>query len=92
MRFGVRSRRPKVSLRERAALVHRLGYDGIELGQEWQLAGKAIQEQLAGIGAAVSRDCGIDPAFGYGSGKRAKGVASDQRRLRMSQTGRRLRD
>jgi hypothetical protein len=92
VRFGVRSPRPKVSLRERAALVHRLGYDGIELGQEWQLAGKAIQEQLAGIGAAVSRDCGIDPAFGYGSGKRAKGVASDQRRLRMSQTGRGLRD
>jgi len=34
VRFGVRTPFPKeLSLRERALLVHRLGYDGIELGR-----------------------------------------------------------
>ena len=36
VRFGVRSPLPKeMTLRERAQLVKRLGYDGIELGNEW---------------------------------------------------------
>ena len=46
VRFGVRTPLPKVSLRERAMLVGRLGYDGIELGQEWlNQPVEAIQEQ-----------------------------------------------
>ena len=35
VRFGVRSPLPNVSLRERALLVKRIGFDGIELGNEW---------------------------------------------------------
>ncbi|HVN04195.1 MAG TPA: twin-arginine translocation signal domain-containing protein, partial [Bryobacteraceae bacterium] len=35
VRFGVRTPFPELSLRERALLVHRLGYQGIELGPEW---------------------------------------------------------
>ena len=49
VRFGVRTPLPKLSLRERALLVGRLGYDGIELGREWlDQPVEAIKEQLAG--------------------------------------------
>ena len=56
VRFGVRTPLPDgLTLRERAQLVKRLGYDGIELGDEWlDQPVEAIQEQLAGIGIAVS--------------------------------------
>ena len=35
VRFGVRGPLPNVSLRERAMLVKKIGFDGIELGNEW---------------------------------------------------------
>src|SRR5579863_10091864 len=56
VRFGVRTPFPKeLTLRERAQLVKRLGYDGIELGSEWlDQPVEAIQQQLDGTGVAVS--------------------------------------
>ena len=85
VRFGVRSPFPKVSLRERAQLVHRLGYDGIELGQEWlDQPVKAIQEQLAGTGVAVSAIVGSIELLDTDPAKRAHGVELDRRRLQMA--------
>jgi len=85
VRFGVRSPLPKVSLRERALLVHRLGYDGIELGPEWlNQPLEAIQEQLAGTGAAVSAIVGSIQLLDTDPLKRAEGVELDRRRLGMA--------
>jgi sugar phosphate isomerase/epimerase len=85
VRFGVRTPLPKVSLRERALLVGRLGYDGIELGQEWlNQPLEAIQEQLAGTGVAVSAIVGSIQLLDTDPQKRAEGVELDRRRLRMA--------
>lgn len=55
VRFGVRAPLPDTALRERALLVKKLGFDGIELGQEWlNQSVESIQEQLSGIELAVS--------------------------------------
>ena len=55
VRFGVRSPLPDTGLRERAMLVKRVGYDGIELGPEWlDQPAEAIQKELEGTGVAVS--------------------------------------
>lgn len=88
VRFGVRTPLPReMNLRERAQLVKRLGYDGIELGGEWlDQPVEAIQEQLAGVGIAVSAIVGsiklldVDPAI------RAQAVELDRRRLAMART------
>jgi sugar phosphate isomerase/epimerase len=86
VRFGVRSPLPKASLRERAMLVGRLGYDGIELGQEWlNQPVEAIQEQLAGAGVVVSAIVGSIQLLDTDPQKRAEGVELDRRRLRMAQ-------
>lgn len=85
VRFGVRSPLPKVSLRERAQLVHRLGFDGIELGPEWlNQPLESIQEQLAGTGVAVSAIVGSIQLLDTDPQKRAEGVALDRRRLQMA--------
>ena len=85
VRFGVRTPLPKVSLRERALLVGRLGYDGIELGQEWlNQPLEAIQEQLAGTGVAVSAIVGSIQLLDTDPQKRVEGVELDRRRLRMA--------
>jgi sugar phosphate isomerase/epimerase len=85
VRFGVRSPLPKVSLRERAMLVGRLGYDGIELGPEWlNQPLESIQEQLAGTGVAVSAIVGSIQLLDTDPQKRAEAVETDRRRLRMA--------
>lgn len=87
VRFGVRTPLPDVSLRERAMLVHRLGYDGIELGHEWlKQPAEAIQEQLAGTGVAVSAIVGSIELLNTDPQKRAEGVELDKLRLRMAKT------
>jgi sugar phosphate isomerase/epimerase len=53
--FGVRTPFPNLSLRDRALLLKRLGYDGIELGNEWTpQPAVEIQSQLEGTGIRVS--------------------------------------
>jgi len=85
VRFGVRTPFPRLSLRERAMLVHRLGYDGIELGPEWlNQPVEAIQEQIAGTGAAVSAIVGSIALLDTDPQKRAAGVELDRQRLRMA--------
>src|ERR1039458_4993819 len=82
VRFGVRTPFPnELTLRERAQLVKRLGYDGIELGAEWlSQPVEAIQEQLAGIGMAVSAIVGSIKLLDVDPQVRAQGVELDRDR------------
>ena len=86
VRFGVRSPLPKeMTLRERAQLVKRLGYDGIELGNEWSDKPlEFLQEQLAGIGIAVSAVVGSIKLLDTDPLVRAQGVELDRKRLEMA--------
>jgi sugar phosphate isomerase/epimerase len=86
VRFGVRTPLPdKLTLRERAQLVKRLGYDGIELGAEWlDQPVPSIQEQLAGIGIAVSAIVGSIRLLDTDPQVRAQGVELDRQRLEMA--------
>ncbi len=86
VRFGVRTPFPKeLSLRDRALLARRLGYDGIELGPEWLNQPLAdIQAQLAGTGVAVSAIVGSLQLLNPDPQKRAEAVALDRQRLHMA--------
>ena len=88
VRFGVRSPLPKeMTLRERAQLVKRLGYDGIELGSEWlDQPVESIQEQLVGVGIAVSAIVGSIKLLDTDPKARAQGVELDRNRLEMART------
>lgn len=88
VRFGVRTPLPReMNLRERAQLVKRLGYDGIELGGEWlNQPVEAIQEQLAGIGIAVSAITGSIKLIDTDPAVRAQAVVTDRQRLEMART------
>ena len=86
VRFGVRTPLPReMNLRERAQLVKKLGYDGIELGGEWlNQPVEAIQEQLAGIGIAVSAITGSIKLIDTDPVIRAQAVETDRQRLEMA--------
>lgn len=86
VRFGVRAPLPQVSLRERALLAKKIGFDGIELGPEWLKEPLAsIQEQLQGTGVAVSAIVGSLGLLDTDPEKRAAAVELDRRRLQMAQ-------
>jgi sugar phosphate isomerase/epimerase len=86
VRFGVRTPLPEnMTLRQRAQLVKRLGYDGIELGSEWlDQPVESIQEQLAGIGIAVSAIVGSIKLLDTDPQLRAQAVELDRKRLEMA--------
>src|SRR5208337_4988683 len=88
VRFGVRTPLPeKMTLRERAQLVKRLGYDGIELGDEWSdKPVKFLQDQLAGIGIAVSAVVGSIKLLDTDPLVRAQAVGLDRQRLELART------
>jgi len=86
VRFGVRSPLPDGTLRERALLVKRLGYDGIELGNEWSDHPlEALQEQLAGVEIAVSAMVGSIQLLDPDPQVRAQAVETDRKRLQVAQ-------
>ena len=73
MRFSVRTPLPHISLRERALLVHRLGYQGIELGPEWlDQPVDAIKKELEGSGVSPAALCYGSHGGGYISPDPAK--------------------
>ena len=86
VRFGVRTPLPEnMTLRERAQLVKRLGYDGIELGNEWSDKPlEFLQEQLAGIGVAVSAVVGSIKLLDTDPLVRAHAVETDRERLELA--------
>ncbi len=86
VRFGVRTPLPEnLTLRERAQLVKRLGYDGIELGNEWSDKPlEFLQDQLAGTGAAVSAVVGSIKLLDPDPLVRAHAVELDRQRLELA--------
>src|SRR5271166_1190551 len=86
VRFGVRTPFPQgMMLRERATLVTRFGYDGIELGPEWlNQSLDATQTEIDGTGAAVSAIVGSLQLLNPDPQKRAGAVDLDRRRLEMA--------
>lgn len=86
VRFGVRTPLPeKLTLRERAQLVKKLGYDGIELGPEWlDQPVEAIQDQLSGIGLPVSAIVGALSLLDTDPLIRAQSVDLARKRLDMA--------
>jgi hypothetical protein len=82
VRFGVRTPLPDVSLRERALLLRRLGYDGIELGNEWtNQPAVEIRSQIEGTGIAVSAVVGSLELLNVDVEKRRGAVELDRRQL-----------
>ncbi len=85
VRFGVRSPLPDAGLRDRALLVKRLGFDGIELGPEWLTRPvEVLQQELAGTGVAVSAIVGSIDLLNTDAEKRARAVETDRQRLGMA--------
>jgi sugar phosphate isomerase/epimerase len=86
VRFGVRTPLPReLNLRERAQLVKRLGFDGIELGGEWlNQPVESLQEQLAGVGIAVSAITGSIKLLDTDPLVRSQAVELDRKRLEMA--------
>ena len=82
VRFGVRTPLPNLSLRERARLLRRLGYDGIELGNEWtNQPAVEIQSQIDGTGIAVSALVGSIELLNVDPEKRRGALDTDRRQL-----------
>jgi sugar phosphate isomerase/epimerase len=80
--LGVRTPFPNLSLRDRALLLKRLGYDGIELGNEWTpQPAVEIQSQLEGTGIRVSALVGSIELLNVDPEKRRGGVELDRRQL-----------
>jgi sugar phosphate isomerase/epimerase len=88
VRFGVFGPFPKdLTLRERAQLLKRLGYDGIQLGGKvLDQPVDSIQEQLAGTGIAVSAIGGSGKLLSTDPLVRAQGVELDRQRLELART------
>jgi sugar phosphate isomerase/epimerase len=85
VRFGVRTPLPDASLRDRALLVKRLGFDGIELGPEWLTKPlEVLQQELDGTGVSVSAIVGSIDLLNTDAEKRAKAIETDRRRLEMA--------
>jgi sugar phosphate isomerase/epimerase len=87
VRFGVRTPFPEGGLRERALLLEKLGYEGIELGHEWLgQSVQSIQEQLKGTPIAVSAIVGSIKLLDTDPQVRAQAVELDRQRLKMAQS------
>jgi sugar phosphate isomerase/epimerase len=95
VRFGVRTPLPKITFREKALLVKRLGFDGIEIGQEMTLTPdskeqwlnqsvEAIKKEIAGIDIAISAIVGSIELLNTNPEARAKGIELDRHRLQMA--------
>ena len=82
VRFGVRTPFPNLSLRDRALLLKKLGYDGIELGNEWTpQPAVEIHSQLEGTGIRISALVGSIELLNVDPDKRRGGVELDRRQL-----------
>ncbi|MFL6351951.1 MAG: hypothetical protein ACJ74Z_08895 [Bryobacteraceae bacterium] len=82
VRFGVRTPLPDISLRERALLLRRLGYHGIEPADEWtNQPAVEIRSQIEGTGIAVSALVGSLELLNVDVEKRRGAVELDRRQL-----------
>ncbi|PYV38732.1 MAG: hypothetical protein DMG06_24995 [Acidobacteria bacterium] len=87
VRFGVRTPFQEKDLRQRALLLQRLGYDGIELGQEWlDRSTESILADLEGTGIVVSAIVGSIKLLEPDPQVRAQAIEIDRKRLEMART------
>ncbi|MCJ7501529.1 MAG: sugar phosphate isomerase/epimerase [Acidobacteriia bacterium] len=85
VRFGVRGPLRERTIRERALLLQRLGYQGIELGDEFvNRSAESIQAELAGTGIAVSAITGSLQLLDTDPRVRARAIELDRQRLEMA--------
>lgn len=85
VRFGVRGPLPDISLRERALLLKRLGFEGIELGPEFlDRPTDAILAELKNTGISVSAIVGSLELLNPDPRTRAKAIQLDLRRIEMA--------
>jgi sugar phosphate isomerase/epimerase len=85
VRFGVRSPFRQKSLRERAVLLQRLGYQGIELGPEYlNRPPRSILADLQGTDIVVSAIVGSLKLLDPNSVERTLAVELDRKRLEMA--------
>jgi sugar phosphate isomerase/epimerase len=85
VRFGVRGPFGTDDLRQRALLLQRLGYDGIELGREFlDRSVDSILSNLKGTGIVVSAIVGSIQLLDPDPTVRAKAVELDRKRLEMA--------
>jgi len=85
VRFGVRGPFRERTIRERALLLQRLGYQGIELGPEFlDRPVDSISKELEGTGIAVSAVVGALRLLDTDLQVRAQAVELDRRRLEMA--------
>jgi sugar phosphate isomerase/epimerase len=85
VRFGVRTPFREKTVRERALLLQRLGYEGLELGPEF-LGGTAdsILKELEGTGIVVSAIVGSLKLLDTDPKARTEAVELDRRRMEMA--------
>lgn len=85
VRFGARTPFSTKDLRERAELLRRLGYDGIELGSEFLgESAESIRRRLAGAGIAVSAIVGSIKLLAPVPADRQAGIELTRARLGMA--------
>ncbi len=85
VRFGVRTPFTTKDLRERAEILKRLGYEGIELGPEFLgVPAESIQAQLAGTGIAVSAIVGSIQLLAPKPEDRHAGIELTRKRIGMA--------
>ena len=87
VRYAVRGPFPNADLRQRALLLQRLGYQGIELGSEFlDRSADSILAELAGTGIVVSAIVGSIKLLDPDPAVRAKAVELDRQRLELART------
>jgi sugar phosphate isomerase/epimerase len=85
VRFGARTPFATRDLRERAELLERLGYDGIELGPEFLgVPAESIRDRLAGTKIAVSAIVGSIKLLAPAPEERRAGIEVTRARLGMA--------
>src|SRR5262245_66201647 len=85
VRFGARTPFATPDLRERAQLLARLGYDGIELGHEYMdRPAESILADLRGTGIRVSAIVGSIALLAPDEEARRRGIALARRRLELA--------
>ncbi len=85
VRFGVRSPFKEKDLRQRALLLQRLGYQGIELGPEWlDRSTESILADLKDTGIVVSAIVGSIKLLDPDPQVRAQAIELDRKRLEMA--------
>lgn len=85
VRFGVRGPFDQKTIRERALLLQKLGYDGLELGHEFlDQSPDAILEQIRGTGIVISTIVGSIKLLDLDPAVREQAVETDRKRLEMA--------